>query len=88
MRSWRYVTSGAPTAVNRSLTDFAKCIPAEIFGGRTLDTNLERKAFRYRELAREVLDEALRVELEKLAGEYETAARAGAQRPWTLDPAA
>jgi hypothetical protein len=54
-----------------------------------LNTDLERKARRYRELARLVLDEALRLELEKLASEYETAARLqAAQTAPRLDPAA
>jgi hypothetical protein len=54
-----------------------------------LHTDLARKARRYRELARLVLDEALRRELEKLAGEYETAAHLPpAPAAPRLDPAA
>jgi hypothetical protein len=54
-----------------------------------LNTDLERKARRYRELACMVTDEALRVELEKLASEYEAAARLRPARTAPgLDPAA
>jgi hypothetical protein len=50
---------------------------------------LEQKARRYRELARLVLDDASRLAIEKLASEYETAARSRrAQKPPRLDPAA
>ena len=52
-----------------------------------MNTDLERKARRYRELARLVPDEALRAEIEKLAGEYEKAARLPPIAP-RLDPAA
>ena len=52
-----------------------------------MDNDLLRKARRCRELAREVLDETLRAELQKLAAEYETMASRRPQAP-PLDPAA
>ena len=36
-----------------------------------MNANLEQKARRYRELAREVIDDTSRIEIEKLAREYE-----------------
>jgi len=36
-----------------------------------LIVNLQLKARRYRDLARQVMDEASRIEIEKLASEYE-----------------
>jgi hypothetical protein len=65
------------------------CWRAGNLGVSTLDADLERKARHYRELARVVLDEAVRLELEKLANEYESAARPrqAPQAP-RLDPAA
>jgi hypothetical protein len=61
--------------------------PPEFGGEAPLNTDLERKARRYRELARMVPDEALRAEIEKLASEYERAARLPSAAP-RLDPAA
>ena len=52
-----------------------------------MKTDLERKARRYRELARMVPDEVLRAEIEKLASEYERAAHLPPVAP-RLDPAA
>ena len=63
-------------------------LPLPEFGGaEPLNTDLERKARRYRELARMVPDDALRAEIEKLASEYERAARLPPVLP-RLDPAA
>jgi hypothetical protein len=45
------------------------------FHGEMLNALLEQKARRYRDLARQVMDDASRNEIEKLASEYEMAAR-------------
>jgi hypothetical protein len=64
-------------------------LSARELGNAHLAVDLERKARRYRELAREVLDDLLRIELEKLASEYEAAAHLPApQASPRPDPAA
>jgi hypothetical protein len=53
-----------------------------------LNTDLRQKACRYRELARQVMDEAARAKIQRLATEYETAASRLLKKMRPHDPAA